>query len=262
MARLRRKKFLINYRSGEAPDHLRRSRVARTVLRHADQLVVPSQYLVDVFRQYDLAAKVVPNIVNLTQFAYRDRTPLRPLLICTRMFEPYYQVDMIVRAFAEVAKTFSEGSICAWLAAAARRRSDGRWWPSLKFSKREFAGAVPRQQIGRYYDRADIFVNASRLDNMPVSVLEAFASGTPVVTTAPEGMRYIVNHERTGLLCEPGDWQALAKNIIRLLWDQDLAQRLAQNAYSESRRYSWNAVRAQWLDVYRSLSLLEPQVQG
>jgi glycosyltransferase involved in cell wall biosynthesis len=50
---------------------------------------------------------------------------------------------------------------------------------------------------------------------MPVSILEAFASGTPVVTTAPEGIRYIVEHERTGLLCEPGDWRALAKNVTR-----------------------------------------------
>jgi len=58
---------------------------------------------------------------------------------------------------------------------------------------------VDRDEIGKYYDRADIFINASRLDNMPVSILEAFASGTPVVSTAPEGMRYLVEHGRTGL---------------------------------------------------------------
>jgi glycosyltransferase involved in cell wall biosynthesis len=49
----------------------------------------------------------------------------------------------------------------------------------------------------------DIFVNASWLDNMPVSILEAFASVTAVITTGPEGIRYIVEHERTGLLSEP-----------------------------------------------------------
>src|SRR5262249_23936425 len=67
VARLRGKKCIINYRSGEAPDHLRRSAIARTVLGRVDGIVVPSRYLFDVFRQYGLSATVVPNIVDLTQ---------------------------------------------------------------------------------------------------------------------------------------------------------------------------------------------------
>ena len=96
-------------------------------------------------------------------------------------------------------------------------------------------------------------MNASNLDNMPVSVLEAFASGTPVVTTAPESMRYIVDHGSTGLLSEPGDAAALAQNILRVLGDSELATRLAQNAFAESSRYSWKSVRDQWLMVYLAL---------
>ena len=96
-------------------------------------------------------------------------------------------------------------------------------------------------------------MNASNLDNMPVSVLEAFACGTPVVTTAPEGMRYFVDHGRTGLLSEPGDALALALNILRLLSDSELATRLAQNAFAESSRYTWKSVREQWLRVYLGL---------
>ena len=117
-----------------------------------------------------------------------------------------------------------------------------------------FAGAATREQIARFYDEADIFINASCLDNMPVSILEAFASGTPVVSTDPEGMRYLVDHERTGLLSEVGDPMALARNVIRLLKDPDLASRLAHNAHDESRRYSWEAVREQWLELYYFLS--------
>ncbi len=210
MARVRGKKASINYRSGEAPDHLRRSCAARGVLRRVDQIVVPSQYLVDVFQQYDLQAKVVPNLVDLTQFTYRDRIPVRPSLICTRMFEPYYQVDIVVRALAEVAKTFPEVSLCL-VGSGSQERQLRTVAAELNLSNIEFAGAVSRDRIGHYYDRADIFVNASRLDNMPVSILEAFASGTPVVTTAPDGIRYLVEHDRTGLLYNTGDWCALAR---------------------------------------------------
>jgi len=50
-----------------------------------------------------------------------------------------------------------------------------------------------------------------------------------------------------------GDEKALAANVIRLLRDPALAARLAQNAYQESRKYSWEVVRGQWLDVYRRI---------
>ena len=116
-----------------------------------------------------------------------------------------------------------------------------------------FTGPVSHSKMANCYEQNDIFINASCVDNMPVSILEAFASGTPVVTTAPEGIRYIVEHERTGLLCEPEDWRALAENVTRLLKDPQFAQRMALNAYEESRRYQWDVVRAQWLRVYRKL---------
>jgi glycosyltransferase involved in cell wall biosynthesis len=124
----------------------------------------------------------------------------------------------------------------------------------LNLSNVNFAGVASRQEIGSFYDRADIFVNASNLDNMPVSVLEAFAAGTPVVTTEPEGMKYLVAHERTGLLSQPGDAIALAQNILRVLKEPDLAARLAQNAFEESSRYRWAAVREQWVRVYADLT--------
>jgi glycosyltransferase involved in cell wall biosynthesis len=75
-----------------------------------------------------------------------------------------------------------------------------------------------------------------------------------VVTTEPEGMKYIVTHERTGLLSKPGDARALAQNILRVLREPELAARLAQNAYDESSRYRWAAVRKQWLEIYASLA--------
>ena len=74
-------------------------------------------------------------------------------------------------------------------------------------------------------------LNVSWLDNMPISILEAFACGTPVVSTAPESMRYLVENGRTGLLSGTRDAHVLAGNAIRLLQNPELAARLAQQAY-------------------------------
>jgi L-malate glycosyltransferase len=252
IARLRGKKTLINYHSGEARDHLARWRTALPILRRADRLVVPSMYLADVFREFGLDAQVAPNFVDFNQFRYRRRYPARPCLICSRGFGAYYSVDLVVRAFARIKSEFPDAHLCLL--------GEGEQEPQVRALVRElgladvqFAGTVSRAAVGRYYDEADIFINASWLDNMPLSILEAFASGIPVVTTAPGGIKYLVEHERTGLLCEPGDWQTLAANVIRLLRDPGLALRLADHAFEESRKYGWEAVRGQWLDVYKRL---------
>lgn len=252
VAKLRGAKTLVNYRSGEARDHLTRWRTALPILRRVDGLVAPSEYLATVFREFGLTSRVVPNFVDEDQFHYRLRQPLRPRLVCTRGFGVYYSVDLVVRAFTLVKQEFTDASLILAGSGSeeARIRSLVR---ELGLRDVEFTGPVTREKIGLCYDRADVFINASWLDNMPVSILEAFASGTPVVSTAPEGIRHIVRHEETGLLSEPGDWESLGRNVIRLLKDPELAARLSQNACQESKKYRWEAVRLQWLSVYRSL---------
>jgi glycosyltransferase involved in cell wall biosynthesis len=252
VAKMRGGKTLINYHSGEARDHLQRFRSAKFVLSRVDKIVVPSGYLVDVFREFGLTAFAVPNIVDLAQFRYRERIPLRPHLVCTRGFSAYYRVDVVVRAFAEVKKEYPEAQLD--LVGNGPLEADIRKLVSdLNLTGVKFTGVAPYREIGKHYDQADIFINASWLDNMPLSVIEAYASGTPVVTTSPECMPYLVKHERTGLLSPVGDEKALAANVIRLLRDPALAAHIAQNARDESENYTWEAVREQWLNTYRGL---------
>lgn len=253
-ARLRGKKTILNYRSGEARDHLQRFRSAKFVLKRVDQIVTPSGYLVDVFRDFGLGAVVVPNLVDLSQFRYRERNPLRPHLVCTRGFHEYYSVDVIVKAFAEVKNEYPDAQLDL-VGGGPLEAEVRKLVADLKLTGVTFTGVASRSEIGKYYDQADIFINASWLDNMPVSVIEAFGAGTPVVSTSPESMPYLVDHERTGLLSKVGDDKALAANVVRLLRDPVLASAWARNAFNESRKYTWQAVREQWVDVYRQLTI-------
>jgi glycosyltransferase involved in cell wall biosynthesis len=249
-------KNLIHYHSGEARDHLSRSSLARGVLRGADRVIVPSEYLAAVFREFGLEPRIVPNLVDWRQFSFRLREPLRPKLICTRGFHSYYGVDVVIRAFL-VIKEHHPGARLYLVGKGATEQRIRELVAQFRVSGVEFAGAVLHKEIGRCYEENDIFINASWMDNAPVSILEAFASGTPVVTTAPQGIRYLVEHERTGLLCEPGDWAALAENVLRLLREPALAVRLSRNAHSECQRYCWEQVRPKWLEVYRSVCAMD-----
>ncbi len=89
---------------------------------------------------------------------------------------------------------------------------------------------------------------------MPVSVLEAYASGTPIVSTSPQGMKYVAQHQSTGLLSEVGNAGALAANIVRLLRDQQLASSLVTGGLKQVEQYWWDVVRAM-ADYFQSLAL-------
>ncbi|MGB7866103.1 MAG: asparagine synthase-related protein, partial [Candidatus Sulfotelmatobacter sp.] len=253
VARLRGKRTIVNYHSGEAQDHLSCSWLARDMLRRMGQKVVPSAYLRDVFREFGINAEVIPNLVDMEQIWYRERSQVRPILICTRGCEPYYAVDDVVRAFGVVQKIYPRAQLIlvgGGSGEAAVRVLVGE----LRLNHVEFAGRVSREQIGTYYDRADIFINASILDNMPVSVLEAFEAGIPVASTAPDGIRYLVEHGRTGLLSPPRDWRQLGENVLRLLRDPVLARTIAATARDQVRDYRWETVREQWLHLYCSVA--------
>jgi glycosyltransferase involved in cell wall biosynthesis len=260
IARLRGKKTIVNYHSGEAQDHLSKSGMAQAALRGMGMKVVPSAYLQQVFREFGMDAEVIPNLMDVEQIPYRERSKVKPVLICTRGCEPYYAIDDVLRAFGLVQAEHTQAQLI--LVGGGSLEAEMRELASeLGLRNVEFAGRVRQEEIGAYYDRADIFVNASVVDNMPMSLMEAFAAGLPVVSTATGGICYMVEHERSGLLSPPRDWRQLGNNILRALREPGLAATLARNARREAQEYRWEIVREQWLHLYQSVARGERQVK-
>ena len=231
-----RKKVILNYRSGEAEDHLRRwARSALPVMRLADALVVPSGYLVDVFARVGLHGRVVANIVDFDQFPFRERRPLRPVFLSNRNFEAHYNVACVLRAFALIQRTHPEARLII-AGDGTERASLMRLTRELRLGNAEFVGRVVPDRMPALYRAADVYLNAPDIDNMPGSILEAFASGLPVVTTDAGGIPYIVRHGETGLIVPRGDHAGMAAAALRLLVDPSLAERLITSAFEECRR--------------------------
>ena len=242
---------VLNYRSGEAPDHLRRSTLARRAIAGVTRNIVPSRFLVDVFASFGIGASVIPNIVDLDRFRYRERTPLRPYLLSTRNFEELYNVASTLRAFRLVQARWPEARLT--LVGAGREE------PRLRALSDElglrhvtFAGRVRPDEIAGFYAGHDIYVQSPIIDNMPTSVIEAYASGLPVVSTEAGGVPAILTDGVHGLLAPVDDHEALAARILDLLADPSRARTLAARAFDGCREYTWPAVRDQWLAVYRA----------
>jgi len=245
------KPVVLNYHSGEADDHLGRWGVlVHPWLRRADRIVVPSEYLRGVFARHGYTAHVVRNTVNTAHFYYRERIPPGLRLISTRNLDAYYRVDNTIKAFAIVKAHVPTATLT--IAGDGRQRDElRRLVDSLDVDGVRFVGSVAPADMPALLDQADLFLNSSTLDNQPVSVLEAFAAGLPVVSTPTGDIGSLVRHGDTGLLVPPDDPGAMARAVLRLLDDPDLARRLARNARRTVDSFSWPGVRRQWADVYQ-----------
>ena len=98
-----------------------------------------------------------------------------------------------------------------------------------------FAGRVPPSEIHRYYADADIYVQTPDIDNMPLSVLEAFASGLPVVSTNVGGVPAMLTDGVHGLLAPANDDEAIAAHVMTLLESPEYARQLAAAAVRDLR---------------------------
>jgi L-malate glycosyltransferase len=113
-----------------------------------------------------------------------------------------------------------------------------------------FTGRVPPAEISRFYADADVYVQTPRIDNMPLSVLEAFASGLPVVSTDVGGVAHILKGGVHGLLAPDNDDEAIAARVLTLLEKPAYARELAAAAYRSCCAYQWSVAREGWLAAY------------
>lgn len=249
VARRLGKRTVLHYHSGEADDHLARwGALVHPWLRRVDEIVVPSEYLRAVFARHGYAPRVVPNVVDTARFGYRARVPLRPCLVSARNLERHYRVDVAIEALALLRLRYPAATLTV--------AGDGRERPRLERLAAalgggvRFAGAVTPSRMPELYADADIFVNAAVVDNQPVSVLEAFAAGLPVVSPATGDLAALVRDGETGLVVPPGDPAAVARAVATLVEDPERARGLAERARREVDAYSWPRVRERWAAVY------------
>jgi len=247
-------RVVLNYRSGEAEDHLKRwQHSTLPVMRLAHRIVVPSGYLVEVFERSGLSAVAIPNFVDFDTIPHRRRDSLRPRFLCNRNFEVLYNLPCILRAFARIQSRIPEAELVL-VGQGSQREALGQLVSELGLRSVAFVGAVAPEHMGAWYDQADIFLNSPDIDNMPTSILEAFAAGLPVVSTRAGGVPWMVRDAVTGLLVDCDDDAGMAEAALTLLKDPSLALRLANTARSEAvEHYSWEEVERQWVALYRSL---------
>lgn len=253
IARLRGRPVVVNYRGGEAGPFLARSiGWVRPSLARCTRLVVPSGFLREVFGVHRVVAEIVPNIIDTQRFAPASPPSGDFHVLVARNLEPIYDNASALRALALLRQQVPQARMTVAGSGPERAALEAlRDELGLQQAVR-FVGRLEREAMAEAYRSAHALLNTSLVDNMPNSLLEALASGVPVVSTEVGGVPYIVRQAQTALLVPAADAPAMAAALARLAQDAALAQRLRDSGLAEVQQYTWARVGPQWAAVYRA----------
>ncbi len=219
----------------QAPGGLRRRllRATRTVaLRRAERVLVPSAYLRGIALGWGLAPErmsVVPNPApELPPLPSREQARARlgitgPVLASAGRLTAQKALRDALRAIARVPAVE-----LLVLGDGPERQALEREAETLGVSDRvRFLGAATRDEVLGLFRAADAVLVTSAWENLPHTVLEALAVGTPVIATAVGGIPEVLVDGENGLLVPPHDVDAIAAAVERLIRDDDLRRSLA-----------------------------------
>jgi glycosyltransferase involved in cell wall biosynthesis len=259
LLRLLRKPFILTLHGGGLPDFAKRwpNRV-RKLLAKASKVTVPSPYLSKHMSPYRADLILIPNAIDLVRYSFHLRRRPHPSLVWLRAFHSLYNPTIAPKVVAQLKRDFPSVKLVMF----GHDQGDGSLQETQQCavalgvtSNMEFPGAIPKAEVPARLIQGDIFLNTTNVDNTPVSVLEAWASGLCVVSTNVGGIPYLLQNEENGLLVAPDDAAAMTQAVYRILTEPGLAERLSQNGREKAEQFDWSKVLTEW-------KRLIEQVQG
>ena len=241
----------------------------RMLVHDVDRVVVATDHEMRLLGElYGVPARrvaVIPPGVDRERFRPRDRAaaraelgidPAARILLAAGRIEAPKGLDVLIRALGEM--TEREGVQLVVIGGDDRSRAEVARLRRIAADAGvsdlvRFVGSVTHEQIGTYYNAADVVVMPSRYESFGLVAAEAMASGVPVVASRVGGLASTVADGVTGYLIPWRSPDLFARQLDRLLGDEALRARMGEDAAEAMRVYDWSSVATQLADLYAHL---------
>jgi glycosyltransferase involved in cell wall biosynthesis len=245
-----RRRLILHLQSSETLALLKeRKTLILPCLRYVDRIIVPSEHGRGILKSIGLRSEKAVDMVDPDLFPSRRVSTLQPRILVACPLEPQNNVGTVIRACLMVKQKYPRTELVILGKGQQRRELE------LLASRDngygiEFVDRVRRDQTGEYLHEADLYVNASSSGDIPISLLEALASGIPVISSRVGGVSEVITDGHSGLLFEAGNEVDLANRIIQLIEDDRLTAELSVRARAEAEKHAWDNMKNAWKTRY------------
>jgi glycosyltransferase involved in cell wall biosynthesis len=220
------------------------TRIERLVVKRADHIVVPSNFLKNVVISWgadENHVTVISNAIKAPISELPHQENLLSILAIGRLV-PWKGFSDLIHAFQTVLKSYPHATLTIVGDGPERRYLENLARQSNVAVQTHFTGSVPRENLARYWQQASVFALPSGYEGFPHLVLEAWAAGIPVLVSDIPGNTGIVRNGENGLVVPYKDNAALSNGILALALDADLRQRMRANGAQSLAQYRWERI--------------------
>lgn len=181
--------------------------------------------------------------IDLQQFTFSDEKPKQETftLLSTRSWEPIYGVDILAQAFVSAVNQQPTLRLVMLGNGSMKKRLVQIFQDAGVLERVEFPGQICQEDLPPYYHQADLYVCASHSDGTSISLLEALASGCPVIVSDIPGNREWVTPGLQGWLFPDGDSKAMAQTILQAVEKRKQLEEMSHAArHLAEHRADWN----------------------
>ncbi len=256
IALLLNKKIVMTVHGGNVPVKLNSSIGNRykKLLKKADLITVPSAFMQQELKKHDTASLLIENIIELSDYQFREKNNVRPSILWMRAFSDIYNPLMAVHVVNRLKVNYPDVKMVMAGPDLGMLSVTKELCTKLGLEKNiDFAGFINNQQKNQLADDCDIYISTNRVDNAPVSFLEMWAMGIPVVSTAVGGVPYLLQHGVTGMIAKDDDVQSMVEAIVSLVENPALSLSIIRNAKIKVAVYDEENVYRKWEEVINSL---------
>lgn len=175
------------------------------------------------------------------------------VLLFVGRFDPYKNITGLIRAFKDLKSDFPELKLVI-VGEIDRRYPEGQnLVKELKLGEEViFTGYLEEEDLVYWYNRAKIFILPTFYEGFGLPVVEAFASGCPVITSRLASLPEVAG--QAGILIDPHNQTELTEAIRRLLTDFQLREELRQKGLARAKIFTWERTARETLDVYEKIA--------
>lgn len=252
------KPFVLTLHGGNLPTFAkRRSALVKNLLAKANRVTAPSIFLKECMLPYRNDIEEIPNPIHIDRYQFKLREKVRPRLVWLRAFHAIYNPILAVY----VVRLLNERYPNISLSMIGPDKGDGSYSETIRlvnaFGLQDtifFRGKIERNDVPKWLNKGDVFLNTSNVDNSPVSVVEAMACGLCVVSTNVGGMPYLLTDKSNALLVPPNDPTAMADAIVSIFDSQSLTRDISLNARQRAEQFDWKHILPRWDAVLTSVT--------
>ncbi len=230
--------------------------VLRLFVSKLDGRIAVSRPAVEFVKQYFPGNyEVIPNPIDLNRFT-SEAKPLPEfmdgklnILFVGRIGERRKGLKFLIRAFNYIRQQVPNVRLI--IVGKGDTKGYERYLRYNKIENVVFTGFVSDEMLPRYYKSAQVFCAPSTGgESFGIVLVEAMASGLPIVASDIPGYASVIQHGKQGLLVEPKNIEMLAMSLIRLLSDSNLRDKMSQEGREKAAQFSWKNISQRVLEFY------------